>query len=111
MGLEIRLAIEPLRSIAGGSITAGYIGIGTSFAHPIRIFEMWNLTDAVVLLSDDGINDKWVLPSGGYRIVDVCTNRTVSQQFYLPEGTRIYVKQLGIPVAGSVYITAYYGAS
>ncbi len=102
---------EPLRSIPAGSITVGYIGIGTAFAHPIRIIEMWNLSDATVLLSDDGVNDKWVLPSGGYRIVDVCTNRTVSQQFYIAEGTRIYVKQLGIPATGSIFITVYYGAS
>jgi len=41
----IRFTPEPLRSLAFGSIVAGYTAIGTALANPVRILLLQNFTD------------------------------------------------------------------
>ena len=109
--LSIRFQAEPVRSLAFGSIGAGYTGVGTVLDHPIRQFIIQNLTDATVMFSLDGINDHFPLPAGGLLIDDVSSNQSHSAQgWYVAQGTRLYVKQLGVPSAGSVYFSVFYGA-
>jgi hypothetical protein len=109
-GLAIKLLPEVLRSLAFGSIGAAYMGIGTAFTRPIRILKITNLTNNTLLFSFNGIDDHEVLPSNGFLLIDVTANKSVSQGFFIGEGTRVYVKQLGVPTTGSVYVSAYYGA-
>lgn len=108
--LSIRLEAELLRSLAFGSIGASYTGIGTSLESPVRIFHLQNLTDAELMFSFDGVDDHLVLPSNGYILLDVTANKTREDGCYLAEGTRIYVKQLGIPASGNIYLTTFSGA-
>lgn len=108
-GLAIRILPEELRSLAAGAIGAAYMGVGTAFAHPIRIIMIQNLTDETVLFSFDGILDHVILPSNGFILLDVTSNSAISQGFYISEGTRIYAKQSGVPTTGAVYISAFYG--
>lgn len=108
-GLSVRMKFETLRSLANGSIAAGYTGIGTAMANPIRFFALTNLTDAALLFSFDGINDHLVLPVNGFIVLDIAANKTQDTGFYLAEGDRAYVKRLGVPSSGSVYLTVAYG--
>lgn len=106
----IRLAVEPARSLAFGSISGAYMGVGTSFSNSIRILILQNLTDKVVFFSFDGIDDHIPLPSNGYFILDITANKTNTSGFYIGEGERIYVKSLaGNPSLGSVYVCAMFG--
>jgi len=108
--LAIRLLAEPLRSLAFGSVSGSYMGVGTAFEHPIRLLYIQNLTDVAVLFSLDGINDHWILPTQGYMIIDITANKTREQGWYIAEGTRIYVRDLaGAPTLGAVYVTVFYG--
>lgn len=107
--LSLRMLFEPQRSLAFGSIGAGYMGVGTAVDHPIRQFIIQNLTDATVQFSFDGINDHFPLPAGGLFIDDITSNKAVSNGFYLAEGDRLYVKQLGVPTTGAVYFSVVYG--
>jgi hypothetical protein len=100
---------EPVRSLAFGSISAAYMPIGTSFANPVRIFFIQNLTDALLMFSFNGIDDNFPLPPSSFLLLDVTANRTVSQGFYIAEGTFIYVKEIGTPTLGSVYVSVFYG--
>lgn len=109
-GLAIRLVPDTLRSLGFASIGAAYMGIGTSFTKPIRIFQLQNLTNNTLLFSFDGINDHIILPSSGFLLLDITSNKSVSQGFFIAEGTRIYVKQSGVPTTGAVYVAAFYGA-
>jgi len=104
--LALRLAIEPLRSLAFGSISASYAGIGTSLTNPSRKLLVQNYTDVQLTFSDDGVNDKFVLASGVQLILDEALNH---QGDYTAAGTRFYVK--GAPDSGSVYLSTWYGAS
>lgn len=106
----IRLVPEAARSLAFGSIAAGYTGIGTAISNPVRILHIQNLTDVILMFSYDGINDHFPLASNAYLLLDITANKSRDHGFYLAEGTRIYVKQDGVPASGSVYVTVYYGS-
>jgi hypothetical protein len=105
---SIRFQFEPLRSLAFGSISGTYAGVGTALSHPARGYIIENLTDETVTFSFDGVNDHFVLPTNGLYIQDVTTNRYQDDGFFLAEGERLYVK--GSPTAGSVYFSVQYGA-
>lgn len=108
--LPIRFKAEPLRSIAAGAIGAGYMPIGSALAHPIRQFKVDNLTDALLVFSFDAINDHFVLPANGFFLDDVNSNKsTTSGGWYLAQGDRLYVKQLGVATTGAVYFATFYG--
>lgn len=107
--LAIRLAFEPLRLLAAGSIGGSYASIGNPFANPARQLLVQNGTDAAVFFSLDGIEDHFFLPSGGFLLLDVTSNKTIVQGFYIAQGTTIYVKQSGVPSTGSVFASVIYG--
>ncbi len=106
--LAIRLLAEPLRSLAFGSISGTYAGIGTSFANPCRIMHILNTTDVVLTFSMDGVNDHFVVAPNGFILLDITTNKTqVGGSLVISQGQRIYVK--GSPTLGSVYLAVFYG--
>lgn len=109
--LSIRFKAEPVRSLAFGSIGAGYTGVGTVVDHPIRQFLIQNLTDETVMLSFDGINDHFPIPANGFFLNDISSNQSHSAQgWFLAQDSRLYVKQLGVPTSGAVYFSVFYGA-
>lgn len=108
--LAKKLLFEPAKSLAFGSIGAAYMGVGTAFDKPIRLIILQNLTDAVIWLSFDGINDHVPLASISYIILDVTANKATDEGWYIGEGTRVYAKRLsGVPASGAVYVSACYG--
>ena len=110
MSFVVRLLSEEVRSLAFGSIAAGYTGVGTVLNHPARMIVIQNFTDAPVMFSFDGVTDHLPLVANGYMILDVTANKTRESGFFLSEGDRLYVKQLtGAPTTGSVYFTVFYG--
>lgn len=111
MSLAIRLLPETIRTIGFASIGAAYMGIGTGFANPVVIFHLQNLTDALLTFSFDGVNDHLVLPASGFILLDVSTNKSISNAMFISQGQRIYVKENGVPTSGSVYLTVFYGAN
>lgn len=107
--LATRLLLEPVRTLAFGSIVVGYTGVGTAISNPARMIYIVNLTDAALMFSFDGINDHMPILNGGYMMLDISANKTLSGHFYLAEGDRLYVKRIGTPTSGSVYFTVFYG--
>ena len=108
--LAVRFAAEPIRSLAFGSISTAYAGIGTEMTRPIRMMHMVNTTDQVLMLSFDGIEDHIIIPSNGYYIYDITTNKTSEQGFYLAQGERLYVRDIGVACTlGGAYLTVFYG--
>lgn len=110
VNLSIRIYPEPLRSLAFGSISGTYAGLGSAFANPIRIFHIVNTSDVLLTFSFDGVTDHFVVAANSFILLDVTSNSTISgQSFHVAQGTRIYVK--GAPSLGTVYLAAFYGAS
>src|ERR1700679_3046545 len=98
--LSVRMLAEPLRSLAFGSISGAYMGIGTPLEFPARLFFIQNLTDAQLLFSFDGITDHFTLPASSNFVFDITTNQPQTLGIYFSVGTRLYVKELGIPSTG-----------
>ncbi len=109
--LSVRLLPETVRELASGSISAAYAGLGTAMSRPIRMMVLQNLTDETVWISFDGVNDHMPLAALGYIILDITANKTREDGFFLSEGQRLYVKRLGTPTSGSVYLTTFFGAN
>lgn len=104
-----RLLFEAQRSIAFGSIGAGYADIGTVMANPIRMIMIDNLTDANLQFSIDGTNDHFVVAANSGKVLDLTANKVDRTGFVLAEGTAISVKRIGTPTTGSVYLSVMYG--
>lgn len=96
-------AIDNLRSIAFGSITGSYQLIGTVFAHANYLIKVTNLTDAHMLLSTNGIDDKDIVPANGFCLYDLS-----GDSLLLPIGRGVYVKYVSAPTSGSLYVTAIF---
>jgi hypothetical protein len=105
---SIRAAWAPLRSLPFGSILNTYVGVGTALNTPVRIIHILNNTDALLMFSWDGIKDNFVLPPGGYMVIDLTTNQSGINGFFLPGSKRLYVKQISAPSTGSVYFSLVY---
>lgn len=109
--LPIRFRAEILRSIAFGSISGTYAGVGLPLANPCRQFKIDNLTDALMIFSIDGVNDHFVVPSNGFFLNDVSSNTSQYGGFYIAQGDRLYVRQASsAPTSGSVYFSVFYGS-
>ncbi len=100
--------IEPLRSLAFGSISGTYAAVGTEFAFPSRLTCFTNNTAGDVVFSrDPDISaGELFVAAGSFKLFDVATNHKPCNQddFVFEKGTQWYVKQLEAPVSGSVYI-------
>jgi len=106
--LSTRIYPEVLRSLAFGSISGTYAGIGSGLLNPARIVYLVNDTDVLLTFSFDGINDHFVIPSRAFLLLDVTTNKTdVGGCFTVAQGQRVYAK--GSPTTGNVYLTTFYG--
>ena len=106
----IRILPEPVRTIAFGSISGTYMGVGTPLANPSRILYILNATNALLMFSYDGVNDHQALPASSFLLLDLTANKTNNAGSYISQNTRIYVKTIGSPTSGSVYISTYYGS-
>ena len=107
--LAIRLQFEPVRSLGEASIGAGYMGVGTAINNPARQIFIQNLTDVSLMFSFDGIHDHFPLPTNGFLLLDITSNKTQQGGFFIAEGSRLYVKEIGTPSTGSVYFSVMYG--
>lgn len=109
MPYGIRALFEPIRSRAAGDIDANYQAVGAALSQPIRILFVQNFTDAAVMFSTDGVTDHFALPANGFLLIDISSDTTPEQAFFISKNTIFYVKQLGVPTTSSVYISTVYG--
>ncbi len=105
----IRLLFEPVRSLAYTSVASGYTAIGTPLVNPARQVFVQNDTDVTLMFSIDGTNDHFPLPASGFLLLDITSNKTTEQGFYIAQGTTFYVKEVGTPSSGNVYVSVMYG--
>lgn len=111
MAYPKKAAFETLRTVAFGAIGAGFTAVGAAFAGPLRLISITNLTNEDLIFSDDGVNDKIILPAGSGKVFDITSNRTNQENLLLPEGKFAYIRHAGVaPTSGSCYIETIIGA-
>ena len=110
--VSIRFFYEPQRELGFASIGAAYMSIGTPVDNPVILYKLFNLTNATVQFSIDGIEDEWVLPANGYEVIDVATNKATTDGRTIGRGTSFYAKEFGgvAPTSGSVILSVAYAA-
>ena len=62
MAYNRKLKVEPIRTLAFGSIGPTYTAVGTALTNPARIFILNNLTNQNLYFSIDGTNDHFITP-------------------------------------------------
>ena len=105
-----RIKFEELRSLAFGSITGPYVGVGAPFANPVRLLKVTNLTDADLVISFNGITDQDIVSAHGGFVYDYASNKMdPANHLEQPVGDRIYVRVLTtLPTDGGVFVTVIY---
>ena len=104
------VTIDPIRSVAFGSITTSYVALGTGFTKPIRLICLTNNTDGDMLFSVDAVTDQIFIPKGAFKLFDLTTNRLENATFWVFDvGTAFFVKYSTAPTTGAVYLEALWG--
>lgn len=110
MGLQSRdMRAQALRSLAFGGISGTYATIGTPLINQIRIIHLSNLTDKTIIFSFTGNTDHIILPSGGFILLDLCSNKINDGGLFVSNHTQMYAKDNGsAATSGAVYVSAFY---
>lgn len=110
MTTKVRLRYEPMREILGTAVTGSYQAIGTPLDNPLQLLVLQNTTSQNVRISLDGTTDFIYLPANTSFILDISSNSTFEDGFFLGAETSVFVKDDGVVVgAGSIFVTAVYG--
>jgi hypothetical protein len=107
--IGMNLNCEPCKVRAFGDIGAIYMPIGDVTQYTGRAILIQNHTDAMLWFSFDGIDDDFPMVSGDKFILDLTSNSSMNNPLLLTAGSSLFVKQLGVPTTGSVYLTVFYG--
>lgn len=99
---------DALRELDFSGISASYAAIGTPVAYNARMVTISNLTQGIMIFSDDNTVSagKFVLAAGATTVRDITSNINPNQDdnFVLPKNIQFYVKQRTAPTSGSVFI-------
>ena len=117
MSNSIVIGFEEAKTINWAAIGNGYDPVTDStgnayFENPCRMLYINNMTNAVLWVSDTGVVDKFSVAANTAMILDITTNKTVTQGCFLAEKTRIFVRAryAGVfPTSGDVDVTVIYG--
>lgn len=105
MSYNNAVVIETLRSES--TIGAAYTAVGTAYTNRVVVVCFKNNTDGDVVISDDGVNDKFFFPAGSYNVWDVRTNAPNQTDLTLPINLQFYIKDGTTPSSsGTFYIEA-----
>lgn len=96
------------RSLAFGSVVAGYAAIGLPLDRASRMMIVTNYTDALLQFSFDGLIDHFVMMPYTQHVLDVGSNQEGLSMYYLQSQTQLSVKRIGTPTVGNVYVSIYY---
>ncbi len=101
-----RAFMDPLRTLAFGSLTGAYQVMGAPQSFQARIVCFTNTTDGDLVFSMDGVTDQVIVPAGWFKLLDITTNhRPVNQDdFSFGIGVQWYVRYLSAPTKGSIYL-------
>lgn len=109
-----RAQLEPLRSLAFGSISGTYATVGTPLVNPSRIVCFTNDTEGNMIFSRDNsiVAGEVFVAAGSFKLFDITANHRPANQSDLAfeTGTQWYVKQDEAPVSGSVYIESLHAS-
>jgi len=108
--MSSRVFIEPIKTLAHGSIGAAYATVGVATTNEVRLVCITNNTEGDMYFSIDGSTNQLFVAAGAFKLFDLQANYypKTDPLWVLPVGTQFYVKQITAPVSGAVYIECLY---
>lgn len=106
--INVRAAIDTIRTFNSASLTGTYQVFGSAFTHEARMLRITNGGSTTVTLSLDGVNDMEVVVNGTVLPLEFAANRETSNQYELPSGTQVWIK--GTAGTGTIYLSVYYAS-
>lgn len=103
MGYSKKIEWETMQTINAATFTGSYVALGTPLAFPSYKIKIFNDSNVLILISNDGTNDKDVCPVDGFFLYD--SDLTVDH-IAVPAGTQFYIKASA--GAGLVYLVSQY---
>lgn len=112
-----RVYLDRIRTLGFAAISGVYAPIpygdatGEAVTVNPRIIIITNATQGAMMFSDDGSTDKLFVAAGSFKLLDLTSNIVPKKDdsFVIAKGTIMYVKQIGAPVSGAVYVEYVYG--
>jgi len=92
MAYPIRVRAEAIREMAFGDVEAAYTAVGVATTNIGRLVRFCNDTDVTIYFSLDGVTDHYRLPPRSFMILDISTNQTTKDNFFIYEGQVFYVR-------------------
>ena len=90
------------RVIAAASISSSYAIVGSIFSAPVVQLIIYSSLDEDVQISLDGVNDFIPIPEGATLVLDMKSDNIV-----LSSARGVYVKEIGNPTTGSLYVGGF----
>jgi hypothetical protein len=104
--ITARLNPEPIRTIAGSTLTGTYKVISTPITNPSKILIFVNNTGVLVTISWDGVNDHLVLVPGATLVLDEDSNAVSTATFETAAKTQFWAK--GSTGADNLYLSTFF---
>lgn len=90
------------KSIAAASISGTYAITGSIFSDPVVMLVIVSTLDQAVQVSWDGVSDHIPIVAGGTVVLDFRSDFICFPGIY-----GVYVKEIGNPTTGSLYVSAF----
>jgi hypothetical protein len=90
------------RSLAAASVVAGYTVVGSIFSDAVIQLLIVSTLDQTVQASFDGVTDHFPIVAGSTIVLDFRSN-----EIAIPGNLGIYVKEIGNPTTGNLYVSAF----
>lgn len=90
------------KSIAAAGISTSYAVVGSIFSNPVVLLTIVSTLDQAVQISWDGVSDHMPMPAGGTLVLDFRSDFVC-----FPGNLGVYVKEIGNPTTGSLYVSAF----
>lgn len=108
MAYGTKVAFEPVREIAFGSIGAAYTAVGTGLTDHARLIRFVNTMNTELYISLNGTTNHIRLAAGSFLIIDLASNKVRDDGLFISIGTIFYVKQVSAPASGNLWIEVLY---
>ena len=102
-----RAGWDEIREETYNNLDAAYVAIGGVTTKGVRVVKFTNTTNQTVYFSDDGVTDKLKIPTNGFELWDVTTNKALSDKpQFIEVSTQFYCRYDGqtAPTSGWVSV-------
>jgi hypothetical protein len=109
MAFGTRVAFDPVRELAFGSVSGTYAALGTPTSDNVRLISFSNSTNEDVYISFNGVTNHLRLVPNSFKLLDLSANKVRDDGLFIAVQTQIYVKYVSsLGTSGNVWAEVMY---